>query len=215
MTAASGVRARSSSRNPAGSAIQPPSLALTSGPTRAMSMVAPCFAFSAAITLPISLMLVAPVSPIAAATAASVAAASSWLRQEGFDQGDLRLLLRHQLRPVALLVQQHALPARFHHPAQHGQDFVVGDAVDALGAGGDVGVLQFRRDHAQRGHARGVAREHRRLQLAGKILAQRHRPLRKIPLYTMARLRVSRAGRNFPCENFGLRWEITSHIVPA
>ena len=40
-----------------------------------------------------------------------------------------------------------------------------------LGAGGDVGVLQLRGDHAKGGDAGGVVREHRRLQLLGEYRA--------------------------------------------
>ncbi len=76
------------------------SLAFTIGPAFAMSSVAACFARNAAITLPMSLMLAAPVSAIASATACGNRGLVHLLRQEGLDDRDLGLLLVHQVRSL-------------------------------------------------------------------------------------------------------------------
>ena len=58
---------------------------------------------SAAITLPMSLIPAAPVSAIAALTAALDLCLAHLLRQEALDDGDLVLFLLRQLGAVALL----------------------------------------------------------------------------------------------------------------
>ena len=115
----------SQSSGPPPLAHQPPRAAFTKGPALPRSMVAACFARSTAMTLPISLMPVAPDLGDGLADRRLGRGRIHLLRQEALDHRDLRLLLRRQLLPAALAVELDALAAGLGHAAQHGDDLLL------------------------------------------------------------------------------------------
>ena len=158
ITAAIGVRSAQFVKEPRGQEArrlghQAPSLVRTSGPARPRSRAAPCVAFRAAMTRPMSLIDPRAGFGDGGCDRGIETGLVHLRRQETLDDGDLVLFLGRQLRAVALAKELDRLTAGFHHAAKHGHDLLVRHLVDAFGSGRDVDILELRQDHAQRRRA--------------------------------------------------------------
>ncbi len=101
---------------------QPPSLALIFAPTAAMSARPCALALMMAMTLPMSLMLAAPVAAMASPIRASSSAVAQLRRQVALQQGDFRGFLVDQILAVAGLELHQGLLALLDHLLEHAQD---------------------------------------------------------------------------------------------
>ena len=118
-----------------------------------------CRSFSSAITLPMSRAEAAPVSAIAACTAARISSSAHLLRQEAADHLDLRPLLRGELRPAALVVEPSPIPRAGGSSWRSAATSSSSEAgAVPLAARKDVAVLDGGADHAQRAGTRAASR---------------------------------------------------------